>query len=181
MSEGTLAPTVNHPGVATFDVEYTTNIQTGQFRRAVLLSEFPRISTLKTFYASVKVVSLTAEARQVCLVGEQDTEVAASGHIFVAVIPSVKNTDSHTGSSAQIVNNVPNKQTFPLSGNSQNDKTFNFNLEGYESDLAADPRRGAGPVAWIGNSGITFNGGGETIICSVTWRAKVECSGATPN
>jgi len=181
MSEGTLQPSTDSIQTSNFDVEYSSTLTTAHKRLSTKLSDFPRIITLKTLFASVKVVSINAEIRQDTMLSSSDGYISASGHIYVAIIPTVKDTDSSSGSTTAIMNNVPNKQTFPLSEMTQMNSVFHFNLNGYELDLAQDPRRGAGPVAWLGNSGVTRSGKGEHVqICTVTWRLTVACSGATP-
>lgn len=180
MSEGTLQPSIDKISTSTFEVEYSSSLVSGTFRQSIKLSDFPRISTLRSLYASVIVSSVEAEVRQDTLLGEDDSAVFTRGHVFVAIIPTVKDTDSASGSTKAIVNNVPNKQTFPLSTTCQNNSIFHFNLSGYEVDLAQDPRRGAGPVAWIGNSGVVKRSEKEVQVCTVTWRLKVACSGSTP-
>lgn len=180
MSEGTLQPTTDKISTSVFDVEYSSSLVSGTARQAIKLSDFPKVSTLKSLYASVVVNSVEAEVRQDTLLGDEENAAFTRGHVFVAIIPTVKDTDSASGSTKAIINNVPNKQTFPLSSTIQNNCVFHFNLNGYELDLAQDPRRGAGPVAWIGNSGIVKRGEKEVQVCTVTWRLKVACSGTTP-
>lgn len=178
MAEGTLSPATDLLQVSTFSVEYTHSLQTGKFRTSIKFSDFPRVSTLRSLFASVKITSIVAEVRQDSDVS--DAGLVLGGHVFVAVIPTCKDSDAMTGASSLIVSSVPNKQTFPLSSASQSNAIFNFNLNGYEIDLAQDPRRGAGPVAWLGNSGITKGGANHINICTVTWRITVDCSGHTP-
>jgi hypothetical protein len=179
MAEGTLAPATDQLQISTFQVEYTHSLQTGRFRTSIKFSDFPRVSTLRSLFASVRLRSVVAEVRQDADIA--DGGVALGGHVFVAVIPTCKDSDAATGASNLVVSNVPNKQTFPLSSSTQSNEVFNFNLGGFEVDLAQDPRRGAGPVAWIGNSGITKQGDSNVSICTVTWRITVDCSGHTPN
>lgn len=179
MSEGTLAPAADQLQVSHFQVEYTHSLSTGRFRTSLKFSDFPRVSTLRSLFASVKLESVVAEVRQDADVSSD--ALVLGGHVFVAIIPTCKDSDAATGSTNLVVSNVPNKQTFPLSSASQNNEIFNFNLSGFEVDLAQDPRRGAGPVAWIGNSGITKSGSDHLSICTVTWRVTVACSGHTPN
>jgi len=180
MSEGTLQPGSDQIATSTFDVEYSATLATGVYKSSIKLSDFPRVSTLRSLFASVMVTNITAEMRQDTLVGEETGFLHAAGHIFVAIIPTIKDTDSGSGSTPLIVNNVPNKQTFAISSSAQSNSIFQFNLAGYELDLAQDPRRGAGPVAWLGNSGIKRRGTAEVNICTVTWRLSVACSGPTP-
>lgn len=182
MSEGTLNPVADHlVGESVFQIEYTCTLSTGAFRSALKFSDFPRISLLRTLYASVVISNVVAEIRQNTDVGSDDGQLQTAGHIYVAVIPTSKDTDAATGGSSVIVANVPNKQTFPLSSMTQSNEIFKFNLSGFELDLAQDPRRGAGPVAWLGNSGVRKVGAGAAVlICTVTWRATVTCQGQTP-
>lgn len=179
MSEGTLSPATEQLQVSHFNVEYTHSMMTGRWRSSMKFSDFPRIATLRSLFACVKLESVLAEVRQDCDVSADG--VVCNGHIFVAIIPTCKDSDSATGATSIVVSNVPNKQTFPLSSMQQNNSIFNFNLGGFETDLAQDPRRGAGPVAWIGNSGVAKAAEEALSICTVTWRIKVACSGFTPN
>lgn len=182
MAEGTLDPTVDSLSVSTFVVEHSLTHTTGTRRSALKFSEFPRISTLKTLFASVKMTHVVAELRQSTNVGSEDGELHLGGHIYIAIIPTSRDTDAATGGTDVVVQNVPNKQTFPLSSSQQSNEIFNFKLDGYELDLAQDPRRGAGPVAWVGNSGVSKVGKvtGQLPICVITWRITVQCSGVTP-
>jgi hypothetical protein len=183
MSEGTLQPEVDSPSASVFEIEFSNDIAHSDFRKAVKLSDFPRVSTLKKMFASIKVIKVTAEARQCVLLGDDTLDVQSTGHIFLAIIPSVFDTDNQTGGTPQTVANVPNKQNFPLSSGGQNVQTFSFKLDGYELDLAQDPRRGAAPVAWIGNTGFTVSKvqkGIKVPLATITWRLEVEVSGTTP-
>lgn len=170
------------PNPSIFEIEFSNDIGHLEHRKAVRLSDFPRVSTLKRMFASIKVLEIKAEARQCILLGDETHDIQPTGHIFLAIIPSVMDTDSATGASRQTVANVPNKQNFPMSGNGQNLQTFDFKLDGYELDLAQDPRRGAAPVAWIGNTGFQVgkSKSGSFPLAAVTWRLKVQVSGTTP-
>jgi len=173
-------PVSDSLSVSTFMVEHTFTITTGSHRASIKFSDFPRISTLRSLFASVVLQDVAVEVRQNTLTGGDDGNLFSLGHIFVAIIPTNRDTDAASGASSQIVSNVPNKQTFPLSSTQQSNEVFQFNLDGYELDLAQDPRRGAGPVAWIGNSGVSYAGKTAKPICTSTWRIKVACSGSTP-
>jgi len=178
--DSTLKPVSDFVGVTQFSVEHTLSIKTGQHRVSLKLSDFAQIYVLRSLFASVVVTEVTAEARQAADVHTDPGTLRPTGHVFLAMIPSRKDTDADTGTSRDVVIKVPNKQTFPLSSNEQKNSVFNFNLLGFEVDLAQDPRRGAGPVAWIGNSGITTATGGVAVsIATVTWRIRVSCSGST--
>jgi len=180
MADGTLQPAISGIAVNEFVVEYTHTLVTGTFRHSIKFSDFPKIATLKTLFASIVLSDVVAEIRQNTDVGTEDGQLVTNGHVFVAIIPTLRDTDATSGSTSQIVSSVPNKQTFPLSSSQQSNEIFNFNLKGYEIDLAQDPRRGAGPVAWLGNSGVAKNGARQLIICTCTWRVTVTCSGPTP-
>jgi len=180
MADGTLHPAVSGVSTNEFVVEYTHIFTTGAFRHSIKFSDFPKIATLKTLFASVVLSNVVAEIRQNTDIGTEDGQLMTNGHVFVAIIPTLRDTDATSGSTSQIVGNVPNKQTFPLSSSQQANEIFNFNLSGYEVDLAQDPRRGAGPVAWLGNSGVAKVGTQQLPICTCTWRVTVTCSGSTP-
>lgn len=170
-------PTAND----TFNVEYSQTFNTGSWRTSTKVSDFPRVVAMRSMFAKVDVVSLSAEVRQNAFVGGEAHDLDVKGHIFLALIPTCKDTDAATGASAAVVTAVPNKFTFPLSSTSQNCEVLNFPLVGFETDVAQDPRRGAGIVAWIGNSGAQVHNGVRTAlpICTVTWRLTLQCSGAT--
>lgn len=176
-SNSTLPTSSGDSGQCTFNVEHTTTLNGNEWREAIALSDFPMVADLRTMFASVKVLSIRAEARQNMLAASSGDSFVPDGHVFLAIIPTVKNTDASTGHNAETVMRVPNKQTFPLSSVSQSYQNMTFDLNGYETDLAQDPRRGAGPVAWIGNSGSDSD---SDVILTVTWRLSVACSGATP-
>jgi len=178
-TEDTLQPSSDVVGLNKFTVEYTTTIKTNEFRKATRVADFTGITVMKSMFASVTLLSLTCEARQNALAGTTEGDLELAGHIFVAVIPSNKNTDSATGTNSGTVTSVPNKKTFPLALSGQSNHVFDFNLSGYELDLAVDARRGAAPVAWIGNSGVR-GAMSDVTVCTVTWRAMVQCSGSTP-
>jgi len=180
MSDGTLMPTAPVLSVSTFIVEHSFMFETGKHRLGVKFSDFPKISTLKSLFASVVVTNVVAEIRQNTMASGEDGFLNPSGHIFVGLIPTNRDSEAFSGSTALIVCSVPNKQTFPLSSTTQSNEVFNFNLNGYELDLAQDPRRGAGPVAWLGNSGVKSAGKVVLPICTVTWRISVDCAGTTP-
>jgi len=181
--DGTLKPVVASSGSTSFNVEHSMVLATGTFRSAIKVSDFPRISTLNNLFASVVLTGIAAEVRQNAFVGNDAGDITAGGHIFTALIPTNRDTDAMSGATNIIVASVPNKQTFPLSSVHQNNIVFQFNLDGYELDLAQDPRRGAGPVAWMGNTGVakTASSATKVNICTVTWRISVTCSGTTPN
>jgi len=187
MEESTLAVAGDSPGVNRFNIEHTFGVTTAEWRSAVNLADFPAVVTLRSLFASVVVKEVIVECRQDTLVGASVSTLNANGHIFVAMIPSGKDTDAATGSTAAIVMAVPRKQTFGLSVDHQVNQVFHMSLSGFEADLAQDPRRNAGPDAWLGNSGVRAYapaGGGATPIksvCTSTWRVSVECTGATPD
>lgn len=147
------------------------------WRQAVRLDQTARARILKTIYGSVIVKSIRAEMRQDSLFGFEDgNTLCATGHMFIGLVPSVKNTDAATGTSADVVNAVPGKFSFPMSSTELKTFSYEFDLTGYELDLAQDPRRGAGIVLWTGNSGIKKNTKDEMPIASVSWKIVVDCS-----
>lgn len=167
-------------GESVFDVEQTFNINTGQFRSSIPLQQVQKIKMLRNLFAKVELLDLVVEVRQDTLVGDSEGELKPLGHVYVAIIPSSMDTDAQTGAAKATIDNVPFKQTFPLSSSEQANMIFKPNLGGYELDLAQDPRRGAGPVAWLGNSGVKKSGKEHAYICTSTWRLKVRCSGSSP-
>lgn len=164
---------------SSFTLEHVHGVATGNYKTSIKISEVPRVAVLRSMFAKVELVSVTAEVTQDTLLGDGDDELAAMGHLFIGLIPTSKNADALCGANAPTVLSVPNKQTFPMEKGAQATKTYSFELSGFELDLAQDPRRGAGPVTWVGNSGIVHRGRSARQICTVTWRFVVACSGAT--
>jgi len=158
--------------------EHTMTMDTGLFRAALAFNLMADVVQLKKMFSEVIISDVHAEVRQDALLGQADGFVLPTGRIFVAVIPSGKNTDAQSGSSAAGVLGVRRKQAFPLSVNTQENVAMSFNLVGFETDLAQDPRRQQGPVAWIGNTGIRAYTKGQVFpVCSVTWYFKCTCTG----
>jgi len=141
------------------------------------LDQTSKVKILKTLYQRVEVVQIKAEMRQDALLGDGDTDISPIGHVFISLIPSCKNTDAFSGQDAGTVNSVPGKLTFPMSVSELKTFSYDFVLDGYELDLAQDPRRGAGIVLWTGNTGAAENQPRDQSIASVTWYVTVDCSG----
>lgn len=180
MSEGTLEPQVPSQ-INKFLVEVNGVLRTGVYRQSFEISVAPRIQILKTLYSSVVVDKVSCEVRQDSMIGTEAGDLIPSGHIYVAIIPTGRNNDASAGTSANVVNDVKNKQSFPLSSFEQKNAVYEFDLTGFELDVAADPRRQQGPVCWLGNSGVAKAGGGNqpAPICSATWRIHVTCTGSS--
>jgi len=177
-SEAMASVTVSSPSVHKEIAEVFFGMKTGSFRGVIRLDQSSRVTTLKTIFSSIVVTKVQCEVRQSALIGTDDDDILSSGHIYVALIPTGKNTDAATGLNSTQVNIVPNKQSFPLSSDSQVSRVFDFDLTGYETDLASDPRRQQGVVLWIGNSGVgKVSTGPEVEILRSTWRVWLECSG----
>jgi len=143
-----------------------------------------KVQALVSLFAKVELVALEAEVRQDRLIGDDPGDLKPQGHVYIGLIPTSRDTDGWTGTDADKVNAVPNKQTIPLSSVEQANRTFHFRLEGFELDLAQDPRRGAGVVCWVGNSGVQMLPFSDkkitsSPVCSVTWRLVLQCSGET--
>jgi len=170
---------VSSPAVHKEISEVYFGMKTGSYRGAINLAQASRIVTLKTVFSSIMIARIQCEVRQGSLVGSEAGDLVPGGHIYVALIPTGKNTDAATGTSSSQVNVVPNKQSFPLSTESQMTRVFDFDLAGYELDLAADPRRQQGVVLWSGNSGVSRSTSSkvELEIIHMTWRVWLECSG----
>jgi len=178
MSEGTLRPSIAEAGIHRDTFEVSMSVLTGSWRNAVRLDSVARIAAYKTMFGSIVVEKIEAEVRQDTLAGGTNSTLCPSGHIYVAIIPSGKNTDAAAGTSADVINRVRNKQTFALSSIQQNNMLFNFDLEGFEVDLAQDPRKQQGVVLWIGNSGVTvYANQAEKMICTATFRCTIACTG----
>lgn len=160
-------------------IEINFSMNTGSFRGAVRVDDCVRAKTLKTIFGSIKVDSIECEVRQETLVGPEQDDLIPSGHIFVAIIPTGKNTDVATGTTSGVILMVPNKQSFPLSAQTQTSRVFHFDITGYESDLAVEPRKQQGIVVWCGNTGVTKKPEHKANlpICTLTWRVRVSCSG----
>lgn len=178
LTEGTL-PSTHAESVGSHNeiVEVFLSIRTGLFRSAVRLDTSARASTLKTIFSSIMVQRIQCEARQSTTIGSENHEINPNGNVFVALIPTGRNTEVQTGTNSATVKAIPNKQTMPLSSVLQEARTFDFDLSGFELDLACDPRRQQGLVLWIGNTGVTSNSGTPVEIVSTTWRIWVKCSG----
>lgn len=171
--------TVSSGATVVFDVEHTFGVETNSWRSAIRVDQVPRIRTFKTMFSSIVLTKVTCHVRQANLVNEDG--LTTQGHLYFALIPSAKNSDAATGTSPSVVDGVPNKQTFPLSNVSQSVADFGFDLSGYETDLAQDPRRGQGVVLWAGNTGVQASSGSSDnmLAAVVTWRMVVECSGSS--
>jgi len=165
--------------VVTFKVEHTFGIETLNWRNALRVDQVPRIKVFKTMFSSIRLTSVECHVRQANLVSDEG--LTSTGHLYFALIPTAKNSDASTGTSPSVVDGVPNKQTFALSGTSQSVANFSFDLSGYETDLAQDPRRGQGVVLWAGNTGVqASSGSSDNILAAVaTWKFVVECSGSS--
>lgn len=180
MTEETLVSTsVQSPAVHREILEVNFAIKTGDWRTSIRLDNSSRATTLKTIFSSIVVTKIECELRQDTFCGTEVGELRPQGHIYVALIPTGKNTPVATGTNLGTVTSVPNKQSFPLSSDVQASRTYQFDLNGYELDLAQDPRRNQGLVLWIGNSGVIAYGTppNPLQICSSTWRVWVECTG----
>jgi len=180
MNEETLSSGLANPGQSTFIVEHTFSIGTGQTRASIALSQCPKMKNLKSLFAKVELTALEVEVRQDSLAGDGESELALKGHVYVAIIPTLMDTDVLSGSSKAVIDGIPFKQTFPLAVTHQSNVVFRPSLRGYELDLAQDPRRNAGPVAWMGNSGVKPGGKVHMNICTATWRMTLSCSGESP-
>lgn len=158
--------------------EHSMQLNTGAFRAALAFNLMPDVVALKRNFSEVVITNVRAEVRQEHMVGNDSGQVFASGRVFVAVIPSGKNTDAASGTNGGVVMSVRRKQAFPLSSTVQENKVYAFDLLGFETDVAQDPRRQQGPVAWLGNTGIAAATKGETFpFVSVTWYFDCICSG----
>lgn len=162
----------------TMPCEHSMVLNTGAFRGALAFNLMPDVVALRRNFSEVVVSNVRAEVRQDALIGPESGDLAANGRIFVAVIPSGKNTDASSGTNPATVMAVRRKQAFPLSSATQENKVMAFDLLGFEVDVAQDPRRQQGLVAWIGNTGIVASTKGQTLaICSVTWYFDCTCTG----
>jgi len=175
---GTYAPTMTQATGVVVSCEYSTCIATGASRAAIAFNQMPDVIRLKALFSEIIVSDVRAELRQDALIGPDSMDLIANGRIYAAVIPSGKNTDAASGTNADKVMSVRRKQAFPLSSVTQSNAVFSFELSGFELDLAQDPRRQQGPVAWLGNTGVQAAKKDEKFsICSVTWYFKCTCSG----
>jgi len=162
--------------------EHSMQLNTGAFRAALAFNLMPDVVALKRNFSEIVITNVRAEVRQDHLIGADSGDVYANGRVFVAVIPSSKNTDTASGTNAMTVMSVRRKQAFPLSSTVQENKVYSFDLVGFETDVAQDPRRQQGPVAWLGNTGITAATKGETFsFVSVTWYFDCVCAGIAAN
>jgi len=158
--------------------EHSMVLGTGAFRAALAFNLMPDVVSLRRSFSEVVVSNVRAEVRQDALIGAESGDISSNGRVFVAIIPSGKNTDAASGTNAGTVMTVRRKQAFPLSSTTQENKVLAFDLLGFEVDVAQDPRRQQGLVAWIGNTGIVAATKGQNFpICSVTWYFDCTCSG----
>nr|QDH89941.1 MAG: hypothetical protein H3RhizoLitter14102_000002 [Riboviria sp.] len=164
-----------------FEFEHAMTFMPGEKRWSKKVSTVPIVTTLKQMYTSVELVSLEVDVVQLALIGTAKTQLYLNGACFVGLIPTAKDTDADTGTNNTTVLSVPKKHAIQLSSQEQTTRTFKLDLKGYELDLAQDPRRGQGPVFWIGNTGIgVFEGAPATLaIMAVVWRGKLSCSGTS--
>jgi len=137
------------------------------------------IDTLKEMYATIELTSLSCDVIQSTMVGDDATDLVVNGTCFLGLVPTAKDTEAASGTNAATIISVPKKHAFPLSGTDQVVRTFVFDLKGYELDLAQDPRRGQGPVLWIGNTGVGSSGTNIAPIMTVIWKGSVTCSGSS--
>jgi len=174
-------PSLGGGATRTEKVEHHMVFTTGLHRSAMRVDMIEKVLLLRSMFSSVVVLSVRAEVRQNALIGGDADEVIPTGHLYVALIPTMKDTESSSGTDGMIILKVPRKQTFALSSVTQNNQVFDFSLEGYETDVAQDPRRGQGVVLWVGNSGINrHKGAGPHFpICTITWYIDLACSGVS--
>lgn len=179
---GTVVSVPKAPVGVLISCEHSMVMPTGTYRAALAFNLMSDVVNMRRIFSEVVISNVRAEVRQDALIGTDSGDISAHGRIYVAVIPSGKNTDAASGKDAGIVMQVRRKQAFPLSSVMQENKVFGFELSGFEIDLAQDPRRQQGPVAWIGNTGIIAASKGEQFsICSVTWYFDCLCSGVAAN
>jgi len=179
---GTFVPILKSSEGVLITCEHSLVMPTGIYRAAMAFNLMPDVVNLKKIFSEVVISNVRAELRQDALIGTETGDIAAHGRIYVAVIPSGKNTDAASGKDAGTIMQVRRKQAFPLSSTAQENRVYSFGLTGFEVDLAQDARRQQAPVAWIGNTGIVAATKGETFsICSVTWYFDCTCSGVAAN
>jgi len=181
-SPGTVAVHSIAPRGVVIDCEHTMTMRTDAFRAAAAFNLMPDVVALKKHFSEIVIQNVRAEVRQDNLLGDGDGFLSPTGRVFVAVIPSGKNTDASSGSSKNVVLSVRKKQAFPLSMTEQENRIFSFDVSDFETDVAQDPRRQQGPVAWIGNTGVSASGDRKGLafdFCSVTWYFSCRCSGVS--
>lgn len=165
----------------TLEVEFLLQLNTQTRREFEVLSEVPAVVSLRKIFASVLLKKVTVAAFQNTLVATFPDQpgLKADGHAFFGLIPTAKNTEAASGTNGAVVYSVPRKVVCPLSSTVQGTVVQTLSLEGYELDLAQDPRRKQGPVAWVAHTGVTTNvkGAASTAIITTTWTITVECSG----
>jgi len=158
--------------------EHSMSISTGAYRAALAFNLMSDVIQLKKMFSEVIVSNVRVEIRQSALLGQDSGNLMALGRVFAAIIPSGKNTDSSSGTNSATVMAVRRKQAFPLSSVTQENQVLSFDLTGFEVDVAQDPRRQQGLVAWLGNTGVKAALKEQTFeICSATWYFDCTCSG----
>jgi len=177
---GDLIPVSRASG--TFDFEYTVimNTHATDLYWSKPVGEIDRIESLIELFGSVELKMLDVEVTQMTLLGTTTGTVCGRGNCYVAVIPSRNNIESKIGGNAATILSVPRKRVVALSTAEQMTAIHKINLEGFETDLAQDARRGQAPVMWFGNTGLVkYSSASEAAICSLTWRGQVQCAGAS--
>jgi len=108
-----------------------------------------------------------------------DLSGGADGLLRFGVIPSGKNTEAASGTSADVVGSVPRCEEV---GFGQPGFELPIPLEGFETDVAVTPRRSAGIVLWVGQTGRRNKKdgsafGGTATMGRVTFKVTLSCSG----
>jgi len=153
----------------THQFEHTMSIKGSEYRKHQDWSSVSTILVLKNIYSKVELTELTFSAMTIA------TE--HPGILCCTVIPSSKNTDAHSGTSAAIINQVKDRRIVPTGTTAQHVMEGVFDLSGFETDLAQDAKRGAIPVMWLGNTKKVD--ATTTDLLQVTFRATFKCSGTS--
>lgn len=166
-------------GAVTLEREFRQTLTTGLTRSVKPISEIPDIVSLRSIYASVELKTVRCVATQATL-ATTDTEqvgLILSGNVWFGLVPTGRNSEIHSGGKTTTILDVRRKELLPLSSTAQNTVEKAISLEGYETDLAADPRRQQGPVFWATHTGIRAVGKEVLDVCHLHWTVVLECSG----
>jgi hypothetical protein len=166
-------------GVHLTDFDVTVELEAGTtLYQTIPLQTHQHVRTLATIFSSVVITRAHCRAVQVNLADGRI--INSNGHVYFGIVPSVKNTAVTVGHSARVIGSVRRRHVLPLSENQQVVVEAEVPVDGYETDLVCDPRRGAGVVLWQAHTGITpgtTTTAPNRTIATFTWTICVECSG----
>jgi len=161
------------------DFDVTVELEAGAtLYQTTPLQTHPETQRLAKTFSSVVVTRAHCRAVQVNLADGRI--INSNGHVYFGIIPSVKNNAVSVGHNGRVIGMVRRRHVLPLSETQQTTVEAEVPVDGYETDLVCDPRRGAGVVLWAAHTGVTA-GSATTApnrtVATFTWTIFVECSG----